>query len=376
MPSAAEAFDHDRQGPAAPVEGAVAGGTVTMLTSSEFEHTVFGRDGGDPTGTYNWASFMSSYVTRSLTQYVYDPAQAAMVLVPDIATDLGTPNADFTEWTFTIRDGVRFEDGTEVTAERCRVRDQAVVRPTAFQCGPTYSNDYFLDGDTYQGPYRSGTDYDGVVVDGDTVTIKMARPFPDMPYWATYPAMGPIPENGSDPDTYGRHPLATGPYKFASYTPRGVADAGPQRPSGTPTPTPADTPTPTGTSFRFGHPDRADRRDHPGRVGCGADGVHHRHHQSRSACLRRGPRPRPGERGQRRLHLHMGARLSQDQRYPAAAGDRLRLPVPGRRRGSRTGPHHAAEPEPAATGIPRQARLPHPRHRRRRHGRRPGPPSW
>src|SRR3954471_18661390 len=27
--------------------------------------------------------------------------------------------------------------------------------------------------------------------------------------------MGPIPEHGSNPDTYGLHPLATGPYKFA-----------------------------------------------------------------------------------------------------------------------------------------------------------------
>ena len=62
-------------------------------------------------------SILSGLVTRSLTQYVYDPEQDSMVLVPDIATDLGTPNADFTEWTFTIRDGVRFEDGTEVTAE-------------------------------------------------------------------------------------------------------------------------------------------------------------------------------------------------------------------------------------------------------------------
>ena len=41
------------------------------------------------------------------------------------------------------------------------------------------------------------------MVDGDTLTLKMARPFPDMPYWAAFPAMGPIPEGGSDPDSYG-----------------------------------------------------------------------------------------------------------------------------------------------------------------------------
>ena len=40
-----------------------------------------------------------------------------MILVPDLATDLGTPNDDFTEWTFTIRDGVKWENGDPVTAE-------------------------------------------------------------------------------------------------------------------------------------------------------------------------------------------------------------------------------------------------------------------
>ena len=40
-----------------------------------------------------------------------------------------------------------------------------------------------------------------------------------MPYWGAFPAMGPIPERGSDPDLYVLHPLATGPYKIAEYTP-------------------------------------------------------------------------------------------------------------------------------------------------------------
>src|SRR6185295_12729585 len=72
-------------------------------------------------------------------------------------------------------------------------------------------------GHSYEGPTYSGTDYDGVVVDGDTLTLKMARPFPDMPYWAAFPAIGPIPE-GTKPDGYGRHPMATGPYKFDEFT--------------------------------------------------------------------------------------------------------------------------------------------------------------
>jgi peptide/nickel transport system substrate-binding protein len=40
-----------------------------------------------------------------------------------------------------------------------------------------------------------------------------------MPYWAAFPAIGPITHIRSDPATYWRHPLATGPYKFGKYVP-------------------------------------------------------------------------------------------------------------------------------------------------------------
>ena len=48
----------------------------------------------------------------------------------------------------------------------------------------------------------------------------MAKPFPDMPYWGAFPAMGPIPSGkASDPAKYALHPWATGPYMFDEYTP-------------------------------------------------------------------------------------------------------------------------------------------------------------
>ncbi|MGI8625011.1 MAG: ABC transporter substrate-binding protein, partial [Geodermatophilaceae bacterium] len=210
-----QAFDPDRDGPAAPLEGAVAGGTVTVLGAFELPPTL------DPTEAYytQSVSILSGLVTRSLTQFVYDPVSGSMVLVPDIATDLGTSNADFTEWTFTIREGVKFEDGSKVTAEDVAYGIKRSFDRAAFPGGASFSNDYFLNGNTYQGVYTSGTSYPGIEVNGDTLTLKMERPFPDMQYWGSFPAMGPIPERGSDPATYARHPLATGPYKFADYTP-------------------------------------------------------------------------------------------------------------------------------------------------------------
>jgi peptide/nickel transport system substrate-binding protein len=208
------AIDHDRAAPAAPIDGASAGGTVTVLS-------FYGPPTIDPTEAYYTESItiLSALVTRSLTQYVYDPATRSMVLVPDLATDTGTPNADFTQWTFTIRAGVKYEDGSTVTADDVAYGIKRSFDRADFPSGPPFSNEYLLNGQTYQGPYRSGTEYPGVVVKGNTLTLKMARPFADMPYWASFPAIGPIPQNGSDPAVYARHPLATGPYKVAQFSP-------------------------------------------------------------------------------------------------------------------------------------------------------------
>ncbi len=50
-------------------------------------------------------------MTRSLTQYKYDPTTKRMILVPDLATDLGKSNSTYTKWKFTIRPGVKLENG-------------------------------------------------------------------------------------------------------------------------------------------------------------------------------------------------------------------------------------------------------------------------
>ena len=142
-------------------------------------------------------------------------------LVPDLATDLGRPNDDFTEWTFTLRDGVKWEDGKPVTADELAFGISRSLDSSTFPSGPgtEYSSTYFLDGDTYKGPYSDkGADYEGITVNGNDITIKMSRPFPDMDWWGTFMAMGPAPLGKvSKPPAYGKHPLATGPYKIESF---------------------------------------------------------------------------------------------------------------------------------------------------------------
>jgi len=212
--------DPDRQGPVT-IEGAEEGGTVTVLTNLGLTTPI------DPTDSFyvDINAILSNLVTRSLTQLVYDEKTGQMVLVPDLATDLGTSNDDYTEWKFTIRDGVRWENGDPVTADDVAFGIVRSMDAKTFPNGPglTYSNPYFLGGDKYKGPYTgndpNGTKQQAVSVDGNTVTIKMSQPFPDFPYYGQFPAMGPVPKGeAGDPAAYAQHPLATGPYKIKSYT--------------------------------------------------------------------------------------------------------------------------------------------------------------
>jgi len=203
----------DAKGPLAVPGDAAAGGTVTVLTSQV--PATF-----DPTRAYYTDSTsILNLVTRALTQYAYNPETKDMELVPDMATDLGTHNKDMTEWSFTLKDGLKYEDGTPVKAEDIAY---AISRSFAIEelpDGPTYQLQFFLDGDKYKGPYKDKSPYKGVTVDGNTITIKMSRPFPDMDYYASFPTFTAIPQAKDTKENYGNHPLATGPYMFKDYKP-------------------------------------------------------------------------------------------------------------------------------------------------------------
>ena len=201
------------------IDGAQKGGIVTVLTNTGLTTTI------DPAEAYylDTMSIDGQLITRSLTQYKYDPTSKQMVLVPDLATDLGQHNDDYTKWTFTIRDGVKFEDGSPVTAKNIAWGIQRCMDAATFPTGPCqyYSNVYFRGGSSYKGPYTAPNQkFTAVKVDGNKLTIFMDKPFPDMPYWGAFPANGPVPlGKASDPKTYKNHPVSTGPYMIKSFSP-------------------------------------------------------------------------------------------------------------------------------------------------------------
>ena len=131
--------DGDKSGSSGGGGEPVKGGTLTFLTLAEqIQHL-------DPQRNYTGEdlAFASAYLNRTLTSYkMSTDDKTANELTPDLATDTGTPNDDATSWQFTIRDGVKWEDGSPVTCEDVK-----------YGVSRTFATDLIVDGPQYAVAY-------------------------------------------------------------------------------------------------------------------------------------------------------------------------------------------------------------------------------
>jgi peptide/nickel transport system substrate-binding protein len=204
-------FDPNAKGPAPEVPGAKKGGTLTVYSESTPETL-------DPTATYYTDSNeIEKLYFRTPTQFrIKNDGNA--VLVPDL-TDLGTVSADKLTWTFKMKGSFKYSDGSDVKVEDLAYAIKRSFDVEAFSGLPTYQLTYFKDGDKYKGPYKDKGTYSGVETpDANTLVIHLAKAFPDLPLYMTFPLFTPIPEAKDTKDQYQNNPLATGPYMVDSYT--------------------------------------------------------------------------------------------------------------------------------------------------------------
>ncbi|MHB1472643.1 MAG: ABC transporter substrate-binding protein [Dermatophilaceae bacterium] len=207
-----KATDVSAKGPAKDIAGAQKGGTITVLaesTPSTFDPTnIYYTDGNQ----------IAKLAFRTLTQF--DIRNGKPVLVPDLAEDLGKVSADQLTWTFKLKKGIKYQDGSPVKAEDFAYSIKRSFAHDLFDAGPTYQLTYFKDHDKYKGPYASGDSYTGVETpDDNTLVIHLDKPFADMPYYGTFPMFTPIPKAKDTKQSYDHMPMSTGPYMWKSYNP-------------------------------------------------------------------------------------------------------------------------------------------------------------
>lgn len=237
-------LDPTAKGPAPEVEGAKKGGTLTV----SYNTTPANFDPSDQ--FYQDTAVIFSLSHRALTTFTMKDGK--MVLVPDLAEDLGTASEDGLTWTFKLKDGIKYEDGTEVKAADIVHAAKRSFDPDLAANGPTYQREFFKGGDTYQGPFKGDKNWDGVSAPDDkTVVFKLAKRFETLPYFVSFNQFTPIPESKDTKGEYQRHPLATGPYMFDQYIP-GTSLSMKRNPNWDPNTDPARNAYPDAFKFNFG----------------------------------------------------------------------------------------------------------------------------
>lgn len=193
------------------------GGTMNLISSSDC-------DSWDPARTYyGWCWNMQRLFTRSLIGYSKVNGDTPK-LAPDLATDMGTHNEDFTKWTYTLKKDLKWSDGSTITPADVKYGIERLFATDVINGGPS---SYFIatitHPDDYLGPYTSG-DLSSIETTDDSITFNLSTPYSDFNYLMAMAAASPVKATveggkgfvGAD---YGKKPLSSGPYVITSYKP-------------------------------------------------------------------------------------------------------------------------------------------------------------
>ncbi|MFD7237534.1 ABC transporter substrate-binding protein [Streptomyces syringium] len=207
----------DSAGPAPEIPGAKKGGTVGVLQRDAFNHL-------DP-GQIYYADVLANQMlyNRSLTSYKVDD-KGRVKVVGDLATDAGTASDGGKTWKFTLKDGLKFEDGSPITAKDVRWGIERLYAPFETD-GPLYIPQWLSgDGNDFRkalpdGPYN-GKHLPASVLDtpdDKTIIFHFRQPHADTPFATAMPNIGAVKQAKDTKQKYDNAPFSSGPYKVGSY---------------------------------------------------------------------------------------------------------------------------------------------------------------
>ncbi|WP_329397517.1 ABC transporter substrate-binding protein [Streptomyces melanogenes] len=204
----------DSRGPAPAVAGAQSGGTVKVANLNDYSHL-------DPQKIYAGEGYSTSLLWgRQLTQY--QVVDGKPVLVGDLATDTGRSSDGGRTWTYTLKDGIAWEDGQPITSAHIKYGIERTFAP-GFELGPSYWPEWLTGSEDrsaavkkYAGPKSGGLDAIETP-DARTVVLHFPEPQSDVPYMAAQSSSSPVREDKDTGTAYDTHPFATGPYRIVEH---------------------------------------------------------------------------------------------------------------------------------------------------------------
>ena len=175
-------------------------------------------------GYYGMMWNFARYYSRQLVTNKTEPGKAGAELTPDLATGLAKVTDDGKTYTYTLRDGITWEDGKPITSKDVKYGIERVWAQDVLSGGPTYLKD-FLDPDgKYEGPYKDkSADHLGLKAidtpDDKTIVFHLPKANSDFEEVLALISASPVRQDKDTKAQYQLHPFSSGPYKFQSYSP-------------------------------------------------------------------------------------------------------------------------------------------------------------
>jgi peptide/nickel transport system substrate-binding protein len=192
------------------------GGTLNFVASGDF-------DSLDPARTYyaySW-NFQRIY-QRTLLMFQPKPGADGAQVTGDLATGKGVYTDGGKTVSYTLRDGITFEDGTPITSADIKYALERSFAEDVINGGPggTYLKPVLVGGPEYKGPYKDKAGLASIdASDPKKLSFKLSKSFTDFDYLMALPISTPVPQKSDTGARYQFHPVASGPYKIASYQP-------------------------------------------------------------------------------------------------------------------------------------------------------------
>lgn len=170
----------------------------------------------DPALAYSSAWYLLDTTCARLMTYPDKPPPEGLRLVPEVATDFPKISRNGKTYTFTLRSGFRFSDGTPVRASAFARAIHRTLAPGVRSPGAQYTGDIVGAADVQAGGTTTAA---GVVARGNTLVVRFTRPVLDFAAKTTMPFFCAVPPTlPADPEGLGAFPSA-GPYVVTEYRP-------------------------------------------------------------------------------------------------------------------------------------------------------------
>lgn len=165
--------------------------------------------------------FMGYTVYDGLINWDMSKFDKPSVLTPGLATSWGVDATDKTKWTFTLREGVKFHDGSEFTADAVVWNLDKLLKKDVPQFDPRQSA---------QGLSRIPAVASYKVAGKYSVEIITKTPDATLPYqiaWVMMSSPAQWEKLGKSWDEFAKTPSGTGPWKLTAFVPRERAELSP-----------------------------------------------------------------------------------------------------------------------------------------------------